>query len=98
MTVVTVHYSLALSPHTAHRRSSHPSSATHTFALTDPVSTPSAYYADLSRAVKSAIVVLGEDLTAWRDAVANDEKERESSTAGADSDGDGDEQGDDTPH
>ena len=92
---VTVHYNFVI------EKADRPSSVTHRFPLTDPTPTTSAaYYADLSRAVKSATAVVGEDLTAWRDAVGNDEKVRESSipAAHAHSSDEGEEGEEDIPH
>lgn len=54
--------------------------------ITYPIVTPSdvsnpfdskLYYAELSNALKLAIVEVGDRLTEWRDAVGNDEKEKE---------------------
>lgn len=46
-------------------------------SIDSKLSDSSSYYAELSRVVKLAIGEAGDQLTAWRDVVGNEEKEKE---------------------
>ncbi len=70
MDTVSVQYKLHLA------ESGPRSQTTHSFPV--PSSTSHAiYYQGLTRALRSAIHGVGDDLTAWRDAVGGDEKHKE---------------------
>lgn len=52
-------------------------SQTHTFAVTSPDASSQAYYQSLRQSITQAKDTLGDELTAWRDAVGNRELKKE---------------------
>lgn len=81
--VVTVEYKLHVSQAALSR---HPNAGsgpqpqiTHSFPIPNSSTTTSnaVYYQGLAQALKTAVNDVGADLTTWRDAVGNDEKDKE---------------------
>lgn len=81
---IEIQYNLSVSAEIEARRKSYDTSssqmdphAMYTFQITGDTATPSAFYQSLGQAVKRAIEETGHDLTAWRDAVGEDERPKE---------------------
>ncbi|KAF8331491.1 uncharacterized protein EI90DRAFT_1027100 [Cantharellus anzutake] len=81
--VVTIFYNLHVSQSALSRHTSTGFAAQPRKTLSSPLPntalTPSnaTYYHSLAQALRSAINEIGLDLTAWRDAVSNDERDKE---------------------
>jgi hypothetical protein len=68
---------------------------THELAVSEDVRSLKSYYESIQEAIERGKGIIGEELTAWRDAVGNKEQSKESMTPRKARDDDDEEEGDD---